>query len=97
MPPLFERLIKGNEKGGDRERTHGQGPLIHSRSVIMWSGLKETEIEIQRDRKPYKRDETEKRQQMAAREQCKVSWTTSAFRCPCDVGQTVELDSFNRG
>lgn len=45
-PPMCERLIKAHEEGGDRERMHGQGPLIYSRSVIMWSGLRETEIEI---------------------------------------------------
>lgn len=55
VPPLCERLIKAHGEGGDRERTHGQGPLIYSRSVIMWSGLRETEIEIRRDRNLYER------------------------------------------
>lgn len=60
VPPLCETLIKANEEGGDRERTHGQGPLIYSRSVIMWSGLKETEIEIQRGRKLYETEDRER-------------------------------------
>lgn len=46
--PPCEKLIKAHEKGGDREGMHGQGPLIYTRSVIMWSGLRETEIEIQK-------------------------------------------------
>lgn len=57
-PPLCERLIKANEEGGDRERTHGQDPLIYSRSVIMWSGPRETEIEIQNDRQLYEKEAT---------------------------------------
>ena len=47
-PPLGKRLIWAREKGGDWERTHGQGPLIYSRSVIMWPALRETEIDTER-------------------------------------------------
>lgn len=50
MLPLCEKHIKASGEGGDRERTHGQGPLIYSRSVIMWLGLRETEIEIERQK-----------------------------------------------
>lgn len=42
------RLLRARKKGGGWEKTHGQGPLIHSGSVIMWPGLKETEIETER-------------------------------------------------
>lgn len=52
VPPSTSRmrgLIKAHEEGGDRDRMHGQGPLIRSGPVIMWSGLRETEIETQGD------------------------------------------------
>lgn len=63
MPPCVSRLIKARGEGGDREKTQGQGPLIHSRSVIMWSGLRETEIEIER-RRQTKSSMREKTQQV---------------------------------
>lgn len=91
VPPSTSRmrgLIKAHEEGGDRDRMHGQGPLIRSGPVIMWSGLRETEIETQGDelceREDRKRD---------------GKWVNgSGAKCPspsprsCRVGgQAVEL------
>lgn len=58
-PKTPVRLLNANEEGGDQDRTHGQDLLVCSKSVIMWSSLRETEIEIQRDRKTEKKERTE--------------------------------------
>jgi len=40
----YKRPVKREVTG---ERTHGQGALIHGRSVIMWPGQRERETEIE--------------------------------------------------
>lgn len=96
--PPGKKLIWAHGKGGDWERMHGQGPLIYSWSVIMWPALRETEIEIQRNRQTEKAV-WERRQKAKCCMRINFYQSThhlSFLTGPSGGGQVVELSGGSR-